>query len=580
MCGIAGVIGADRERVEHMLERLRHRGPDGTSVAEYGGATIGCARLAIRGSDAGAQPFQTRRGWLVFNGEVYNSEELVLDLARHGIAVDGDSDTEIVAHLLEIYGLRAVDRLNGMFALAWADGERVHLARDPAGIKPLYYTDDAFSSEIAPLLDRAGRTLDRTALARWMTFHVAYGEETFFEGVRKVPPGGIVRLPDGELARRSAPGMVFTKPNPAINEDVVRKVLVRAIRDATPRGERFGVTLSGGVDSTLVAALAPGDKIAFHGRVDAPGCDESEYARAAAEDLGIPLVEVPITAEACWEALPAVVRALGEPVAGPGSLAQYLVAQRASKDVRVLLTGCGGDELFGGYARTVALTRNEPPTGLEAYAPLFERVRGLTGAERAFALLDRRPGSLFRGPLLHGPLLHGNATEPREAFIEAFDDGEIPEATAAARAEMLLVLPGLLQVEDRVTMAHSVEARVPLLDRRLLRVATRLAPEQRVDAAGSAKALFRAAAAPHLPSIVRNRRDKMGFPLPLQEWFAGPWREPVRDLLLDPRTLDRGLLDPALVKRALSGQDRYDRGLYSALLLETWCREFLDESQP
>ena len=238
--------------------------------------------------------------------------------------------------------------------------------------------------------------------------------------------------------------------------------------------------------------------------------------------------------------------------------------------MRVVLSGCGGDELFGGYARAVALVHDRPPPGLEAYAPLFARLEGLDPARRAFAALDRRPGSYWTRAFLDAH------AAPEEEFVEAFSFGALDASAAAARAEMAITLPALLQVEDRVSMASSVEARVPLLDRRLLRVAGRLAPEARVDAAGRAKALLRDAAAPVLPPAVRARRDKMGFPLPLGDWFAGPWREFAREVLLDRATRERGWVDASRVEAALDGGGRYDRGLVSALWLELWCRTFLD----
>jgi asparagine synthase (glutamine-hydrolysing) len=568
MCGIAGEVGREPEWVARALERMEHRGPDAGAVRRGGCATLGCRRLAVRGS---AQPRPTRRGLLAYNGEVFNTAELIQDLARHGVTPsDRESDTEIVGALLDIYGIAAVDRLNGMFALAWDDGEVVWLARDPAGIKPLYYRGRRFASEIRPLLDGRRPALSAPALARWLSVHAAYGTETFFAGIRRVPAGGIVALPEGRVVRTRHPALRFGAPNPGATAARLRKVLARAVSDVTPR-ERFGIALSGGTDSTLVAALAGGDAVAYHGRVAVPGCDESPYARAAAQALSLPLIEVPITPEACLDAFPAVVEALEEPVAGPGSLAQWLVASRAARDVRILLSGCGGDELFGGYARAAALVRDEPPAGLEAYAPLFERVRGLEPSRRALALLDRRAPALFAADFLAAH------PAPTDELLELLTEGDLEPLAAAARAELEITLPALLQVEDRITMAFSLEGRVPLLDRRLLRTAMRLAPEARVSADGRPKALLRAAAAPLLPPAVRDRRDKMGFPLPLGEWLRGPWRSFARDVLLDPHTLARGMLDRRGVEAALLDPGRYDRGLYAALALELWCRAFLDE---
>jgi asparagine synthase (glutamine-hydrolysing) len=567
MCGIAGEVGREPRWVTRALERLVHRGPDAGAVRRGGCATLGCRRLAIGGS---AQPLATRRGLLAYNGEIYNTAELLEDLACNGVTSLGDGgDTEIVAALLDVYGIAAIDRLNGMFALAWDDGEKVWLARDPAGIKPLYYRGARFASEIRPLLDE-GAALHGPALARWLTFHAAYGTETFFAGVRRVPPGGIVTLPEGCVVRDRHPAMRFGAPNPGATAERLARVLARAVRDVTPP-ERFGIALSGGVDSTLIASLVQGDAVAYHGRVDAEGCDESRWARAAAQALALPLVEVPITAEACRDAFPAVVEALEEPVAGPGSLAQWLVASRAARDVRILLTGCGGDELFGGYARAAALVRDEPPAGLEAYGPLFARVRALPPARRALALLDRRTDGLFTGDFLAAH------PAPTGEFLDLFRAGDLHPLAAAAQAELQITLPALLQVEDRITMAFSLEGRVPLLDRRLLRTAMRLAPEARVGADGRLKALLREAAAPSLPAAVRERRDKMGFPLPLGEWFRGPWRSFAHDVLLDSHTLQRGMLDRRGLEAAIADPGRYDRGLYAVLTLELWCRAFLDE---
>jgi asparagine synthase (glutamine-hydrolysing) len=187
------------------------------------------------------------------------------------------------------------------------------------------------------------------------------------------------------------------------------------------------------------------------------------------------------------------------------------------------------------------------------------------------ALLDRRTDGLFTGDFLAAH------PAPIEEFLDLFRAGDLHPLAAAARAELQITLPALLQVEDRITMAFSLEARVPLLDRRLLRIAMRLPPEARVGADGRLKALLREAAAPSLPAAVRERRDKMGFPLPLGEWFRGPWRSFAREVLLDSRTLQRGMLDRRPVEAAIADPGRYDRGLYAVLTLELWCRAFLDE---
>jgi asparagine synthase (glutamine-hydrolysing) len=247
-----------------------------------------------------------------------------------------------------------------------------------------------------------------------------------------------------------------------------------------------------------------------------------------------------------------------EPAAGPGVLGQWIVAREAAREVRVLLSGCGGDELFGGYARAAALALDEPPPGLEAYAPLFARARGLPQGERARALLDRREGSLFT----------------RE-FLEAHPPPEEGIADAAA-AEIAITLQALLHVEDRVTMAFGIEGRVPLLDRRLVRSAVRLPPEARVDARGRLKALLRDAADPLLPEVVRSRRDKMGFPLPIGAWCQGPWRDLVTDVCCGPRARERGVVDADAALRALERPGRFDRGLFAALFLELWFRSFID----
>ncbi|MBP6702039.1 MAG: asparagine synthase (glutamine-hydrolyzing), partial [Vicinamibacteria bacterium] len=376
MCGICGLFGTGRpiaegrRIVDGMMKALAHRGPDGEGRAEGRGIVLGHRRLSIIDVEGGAQPMISADGRfaLTFNGEIYNYLELKRELTDEGVSFRTVSDAEVLLELLIRRGEKALPQLNGMFAFAFCDlktGEWM-LARDPFGIKPLYLSEFGqeigFASEIKAFLAHPDfrRALDHEALSEYLTFQFTLSERTLFSGVRKIEPGTYVKG-RGVRIQSVARYWDFDFESPlytSIDEGVSE---LRAALDSSARFQirsdvPIGVYLSGGLDSTAVAALArkaTGRRIpAFHGRFDeGPAYDESAYARDAAEALDLELVVSTPGPRDFADLMPGLVRAMDEPAAGPGLFPQFFVSRSAQKRVKVVLGGQGGDELFGGYAR-------------------------------------------------------------------------------------------------------------------------------------------------------------------------------------------------------------------------------------
>jgi asparagine synthase (glutamine-hydrolysing) len=506
-----------------------------------------------------------------------------------------------------------------MFAFAIHDRrrDRVLLARDAFGVKPLYWVRARgrvlFASEIKAMLPAIRPvTPDPHGLLEYLAFGYRHGRGTLFTGVERLPPGhrAVVRPgrpprlerwwdPDETPGERPEGGWI----------EAVAAALEDSVRIALRADVAAGTTLSGGVDSSVIAVLAGRHGLsgapAFTGAFpDHPGFDESAYAREAAEHAGLDPVLVVPTADDVARDMEAIVRAMDEPAGGPGVLPQYVVARAASGRVRVLLGGQGGDELFGGYVRQFAdlwagakATLDQDTVDalmpgmdqLRGYEPLVRRAldaaaTGFTApglddpVKRYFALVDRREGL---SSLLHRQLAPRMLRWPaRDVFSAAFP--ETPDGDRLSRTmryERTALLPALLHVEDRVTMAHGLESRVPLLDPPLARLALR-APRERRLAGGLLKALLRDAAARWLPPGVRERRDKMGFPVPLSAWAAGPLRDWLHDTLLSRRARERGIVRPEAVRVRIEQAGLWDRSLWALLNLELWHRSFVDGTPP
>lgn len=605
MCGIAGILrfGEDREHppveaVYPALAAMGHRGPDRRSALPGRGAVIGSVRLNVVDLEGGTQPMKSPFSVLAYNGEIHDYVEHRERLVREdGITPATQSDTEVLLRLLDRDGTAALPTLSGMFAFARLEHQRgvLTLARDAFGVKPLLYEVDRaagelrFASELGGLLALRppGRPrLDLAALAERMSFQVPFSDRTLVAGVRSLPPGTfLVADRTGRVEITRWHEVVFAPdegPTEREWEEALRAELARAGEIALRADVPLGVTLSGGLDSSLTAGLAAraaaAPPVAYTGFFDGgPAFDERAHARRAASELGLALVEVPVGARDLRDRLPELAVRLEGPIAGPGSLPQLAVAERAAADVRVLIGGQGADEIFGGYARhriawlaEAGRLGDGPPPDLAAYAPLVAHLlagEGATLDDRFFRLVHRGEGL---GPLL-GPAARAamEGYDARAAFADAFREEDGDPFHRMVSFERRTLLPALLHVEDRVTMARSVESRVPLLDLRIVDLAARIPPRISFGE-GEPKRILRRAAAGLAPPSAVARRDKMGFPVPLPALLATPEGAEVLARLRDGPLVREGILAPGAAETLAAGAGGHGRHLWFFLLLSAW----------
>ncbi|TML01915.1 MAG: asparagine synthase (glutamine-hydrolyzing) [Actinobacteria bacterium] len=607
MCGICGVVSAngsaDPERVARMSATLVHRGPD--SFGEYcdGTAALAARRLSIIDLDTGDQPIANEDGTLhvVQNGEIYNYRELRQELERAGHRFRTHGDTEVLLHLYELHGDGFAERLRGMFAVAiWdAPRRRLVLARDRFGIKPLYYRDAGGELEFASELRALPRgEIDLEALEAFLAFNSIPAPLTIFREVRKLPAGQLLLWEDGRVRVER-----FARPAP-VSTDQLREddeaELVEELRSRMRDSVRahlvsdvpVGVLLSGGVDSALLAALAAEESaeplrtfsIGFAER----SFDELADARRVAERYGTLHRELVLRPDAAL-LLPALAAAFDEPFADSSSLPTYLVSQLAAQDVKVALSGEGGDELFGGYYTYAADLLAERIGGLARLArPFVERLPTST----AKASFDYRAKRFVRAAHLpplerhHGwkEIFSPAARAELTGRSSSFDPVDLLraryEATAGADELARLqdvdlgvyLVDDLLVKTDRASMAHSLEARVPYLDTVVTNLA--LALPRRYKIRGFAKkVLLRKAAEPLLPREIVHGR-KRGFSIPAAAWLRGEL-EPFARATLATETLERqGFFRPEFVHRLLdshvAGSEDLSRQLWGLLAFTLW----------
>jgi asparagine synthase (glutamine-hydrolysing) len=628
MCGIAGILERERgrpvrrEAVEIMMAALRHRGPDDAGLHLDGAVGLGHQRLSIIDLGTGHQPMTNEDGslWIVFNGEIYNYLELRRDLTRQH-TFKTHSDTEVILHLYEELGERCLERLNGMFAFAIWDArqQRVFAARDRLGIKPFYWHLDgqrfSFASEQKAFV-AAGLSLakpDPQGLEEYLTFQFCLGERTLFRDIWRLPPAHYLTFrpfSDSEPAVARYWDFNYELDTHHTEEYYVEQLLLLlqdAVRLQLRSDVPVGAHLSGGIDSSTVVSLAaPLYGGAFHTFTGAfregPQYDETAYARAVAERVKSIHHEVWPTAADFVDAMPKLIYAMDEPAAGPGLFPQYHVSRLAREHVKVVLGGQGGDEIFGGYARYLVayleqclkgVIEGTPEQGkyvvtwdsimpnltlLRSYRPLLQTFwrDGLFGEmdERYFRLVSR----LEDADSLMTPEVWNAESRGRMlgAFREIFNDPATKSYfNKMTNFDLKTLLPALLHVEDRTSMSVSLESRVPLLDHRIAELVTRMPPTIRFKG-GDTKRVFREAVRHVLPETVFNRQDKMGFPVPLTEWFRGPLRDFLHDILLSSRARQRGIYRVTEVERLMACEQAFGRQLWGLLSLELWFHTFVD----
>jgi asparagine synthase (glutamine-hydrolysing) len=627
MCGIGGAVSLSlsplrnaQGTVELMNDLLRHRGPDGeaTWVHDHEVAAFAHRRLAIIDLDSGDQPMTDGGGnWVTHNGEIYNYIELRGLLGKDRFHTS--SDTEVILRAYRQWGEGCLERLRGMFSFALWDEETQTLfaARDRFGIKPFYYTvvDGVlyFASEpkaLLPFLPEIETDLD--GLADYLTFQFPLAGKTLFKGVQELLPGHFLRVRNGNVETQRYWEIYFEpdfEHTAEYYERRTQELLADSISFHLRADVPIGSYLSGGLDSSIVASLAttahgPG-MMGFTGRFGMPGFDESRYARSVAEDRGFELHEVEIGPDDFVERIGEVIYHLDYPVAGPGSFPQFMVSELAARHRKVVLGGQGGDEIFGGYVRYLIAYFEQCIKGaiegtmhsgnfvvtyesiipnlqtLREYKPLLREFwrEGLFEDldARYFRLINRAPDL---GDEIDWEQLQGYS--PFETFKQIFHGDNVKKESYfdnMTHFDFKTLLPALLQVEDRVSMAHGLESRVPLLDHPLVELAATMPADVKFKD-GHLKHVLKTAFAPVLPDAVRNRRDKMGFPVPLQEWIGrgGAVRDYVVDTLSSDAARGRALVDNAKVVSKLDQEPRFGRKVWGLLSLELWQQAFHDRA--
>jgi asparagine synthase (glutamine-hydrolysing) len=620
MCGICGIVGhVDPDVLDIMTNTMAHRGPDDRGLHCGERIGLGARRLSIIDVTGGHQPIANEEGTLVvvYNGEIYNHRELRARLEVQGHRFSTRSDTEVLLHLHEEYGDAAVHLLQGMFAYAvWGrERRRLVLVRDRLGIKPLYYTETngsmLFASEVKALLEHPDvkTTVDHTALELYLAFRYVPGPDTLFKGIKKLQPGHFLVHENGrtEIRRYWEPVLGDFLPGTRLDEAVEEfaELLQQTVRSQLVSDVPVGMLLSGGIDSSAIAAMmarATDRPITtFTVGFDLPGAhNELDHARAVARHLGADHHELVLSPNAA-ELLPDLVRHMDEPVADPALLPTYLICRFAHEKVPVVLTGEGGDELLGGYpryewfARAGRLKRGLPAwfrervlLSLGRIAPLSHRYH--TALDNLLA--DRNDVARHLhwvaglDPALRSELLAPDfratvTTGAAEALLEPYLG---PAATSAELVHRLMALDmrtwlvdDVLTKMDKMSMAASVEARVPFLDHRLVEFVTGV--PLAVKLALGPKTLLRRAATPLLPTATVRRR-KHAFQIPLDPWLGGPLAGFVREILLDDRARQRAWFDVRRIEALLThmGDDRAAdaQSVWTLLCLELWAREFLD----
>ena len=629
MCGICGKLKFDKEAeipaalVKAMADAIAHRGPDDEGFYVSGQVGLGFRRLSIIDLSGGHQPLSNEDGtiWIVFNGEIYNFRELRTWLTAKGHIFKTQSDTEVIVHLYEELGEACVDKLRGMFAFAIWDARQkaLFLARDRVGIKPLYYWLDGkslvFGSEIKAILadPEVRAEVAPEMVDRFLTFYYMPGEETLFCGIRKLQPGHWMLIKDGKVHIQQYWNLHFKPSSVRLQqaEEELLSLLEESMQLHMISDVPVGFLLSGGVDSTAMLGLASG-KTDFDissytiGFSDDGITDERPIARVAASLYGSTHHEMTIGAKEFADFLPRYVWHMEEPVCEPPAVALYYISKLAKNFVKVLISGEGGDEVFAGYPNyrsMLWLERLKSIGGpllngvlsaglgffngilgsdkLARYLPLFNVPFGSYYYSRTsspFTFFNSRATELYTSDFAQCSDKRRSLTPLKKLLAQNAANDPLNKMLYVDTKTWLR--DDLLIKADKMTMANSIELRVPLLDHKLMEFAASLPGKYKVHGF-TTKYLAKRALRKQVPREILDRK-KTGFPVPYDQWMRRDLKDWLHEILLDRETTDRGYFQIATVRELLSENQesgRYAKELFSLAVLELWHREFL-KKQP
>ncbi len=630
MCGICGIAApaklnrsVDESLVKQMRDRLAHRGPDDAGIFRGGSVGLGHRRLSIVDLGGGGQPMSNEDDtiWIAFNGEIYNHRDFRPVLEARGHRYRTSSDTETIIHLYEEYGPRAVEHLRGMFAFAiWdSNSRRLVLARDRLGIKPLYYalTDDGtiyFASEIKALLETEDirASLNYAALSDYAANRYTSGEETLFCGIKRLLPGHTLTWRDGRVEIERYWDLSFAKGQESLSEsryvEQFDELFCESVRLRLMSDVPLGMFLSGGIDSSAIASVMSEMvsepiktfSVAFAERE----ANELRYARMIADAYHTDHHEILVSPDEFFDALPDLVYQEDEPLAHPSSVPLYFVSRLASRHVKVVLTGEGSDELLAGYDKYRKTIYNLT-LGRAYHGGVPEPVRRMIrraienrgGTSRAARKLARTflcisPDveniyfdnfSVFSRSMQKR--LFTSETQERIAsndpYSRSLDYAQATDADSLLdqllAMDMKTYLHELLMKQDQMSMAASIESRVPFLDHKLVEFAASLPVKMKLKGL-TTKYILRRAMRHRLPKKILTRR-KMGFPVPVGAWLRGRYSHIIEEYVLCDRAASRGIFDREFVRELVARHARgenHDERLWALINFEIWQRRFVD----
>jgi asparagine synthase (glutamine-hydrolysing) len=613
MCGIVGIRRGDGRPVEErllrdMAARLAHRGPDGDGFRVWPAVGFGHTRLSIIDVAGSPQPMSSANGpsHITFNGEIFNYAELRADLVRRGVTLRTHGDTEVLLEICRLEGPAGLARIDGQFAFAYYDerADELWLARDRLGILPLYWSSNAgvfaFASEVKALLPVTGAPqLNDAAVEDYLTFRSVPPPETLFRGIKKARPGTVLRVArDGSVREETYWRLPAEIDGPLLSGDeavaAVDRELTAAVASRLVADVPVGAYLSGGLDSSLVVALmkkarSGGAVATFSAGFADPRFDELPFARQVSRALGTEHHEIHVTSTDFEELWPRLTWHRDGPISEPADIAVFRIAEYARRSVKVLLSGEGADEIFAGYPKYAFESR----IAALAAVPGFLRVPAMRAVERLL------PGSKYKERTAARALAARSDAERMETWFAPFTwyeraalragmgtargRGEWDRAQGDVVRRMLYtdchtwLSDNLLERGDRMSMAASVENRPPFLEHRLVELAFRVDSSMKVHS-GTGKLIVKQIARRHLPANIVDRK-KVGFRVPLDEWFRGGLRSFAHDALTSSDSFVASYFDRRRVARLLadheSGRRNEEIRLWTLLGLEVWHRAFM-----